>query len=584
MNIDKIKEIIKQSDQLSENIDPDRTPYKSKFEAIELLKELKSNIIKENNETFNDYLITIDSKLGELYFQTDEITLAITIFNETLKSLEKVKEKYPIEYISINQTLSIISINNNEFKQGEERLKECETLLNQELQDEASKDKETIEKLNSLQLQNFFYFAQLYTLTGESEESSKYIELTLNKQLKKEKFDKIEWCKNSLLLGDYYLKIKNFDYSRQCFLASTFIFKKIDEAEFTENEQKEELQASINLFIGKFFLEFLHVFRDIEYLNHAHKEGNEDENIDFVQDPKSIIIEKENERKQFEENQKQKEILIDSITFNKRSLNIDNPLFKDSITVEQYNSIASSLFPSSNVDLVVVKDQPSARDIFLKSQHFYNRAKKFYQLDGFVTQHLQILFDLIDLFDYLNIFETLANRKIAINKKRVDLIEPLIKELNPTYFLAQLRKIFYKLAEIYNETSRIYQFACANLREIQNYNDCSYNQQSQNEQERKESIIDDFDVYINSKLGLAMCHKKVKGVNKLVNEHLDKSLEVFKSIVKLFDDNNFLPNEIKEKYAKEYSLSQQMVSLLTEKSQFIQSKMTSGKWYEKNNQ
>ncbi|KAN0009718.1 hypothetical protein ACTFIU_007017 [Dictyostelium citrinum] len=608
ITINYIKDIIKKSDKLSEVIDPDQTPYKSKYEAIELLKELKKEINdsekeKElnSNQDILDYLVVIDSKLGELFIATEEITLGLNVCRDCLKSLESIKNKFPLETISTLQSIAIIDINKNDFENGKQLLIKSENLINETIekhqQQQNDQEQEFKDKLESLQLQNYFYFAQLYGLLKDSELSSKYCELTLRKQLKRKNFDKLEWCKNSLMLAEYYLSELNFDYAKQCFLVSNYLCKEI------ENESdREETQANIYLVMGKFYLEFLHFFRDIENLNHCHRVNN-DNDIDFIKgglssSSSSSISEKEKEDKLFNENQIKKEKMLDLISFNKRSLNIEKPLFTelgDQLLDKIYNH---STF-TSPIDLIVVKDQPSARDIFLKSQHFFNKAKKYYKLDGFVSQHIKILFDQINLFEYLNMFETNPGRKVGIHKKKIELIEPLLKELNPTYFLSSIRSIYFKIAEIYSEISKIYQYLCTNLREIQTYNECLFksmeyynlflnsyndgevpNSPKITEEEKMKSIIEDFEVYINAKLELAVCHKNVKGVNKLVLEHLEKSLNMFRSIITLLDS---VPKDISSRHTQEYHLCSQMSSLLPQKIQYLSSNKTPnpGQWYGK---
>ncbi|KAN0055616.1 hypothetical protein ACTA71_008732 [Dictyostelium dimigraforme] len=615
VTIDYIKDIINKSDILSEVIDPDQTPYKSKYEAIELLKELKKDISDSKKEKEEqdilDYLVVIDSKLGELFIATDEITLGLSVCKECLKPLESIKNKFPLETISTLQSIAIIDINKNDFENGKQLLIKSENLINETIEKQQinnqkeQKEKEQQQqqqqlnfkdKLDSLQLQNYFYFAQLYGLLKDSELSSKYCELTLRKQLKRNNFDKLEWCKNSLMLAEYYLSELNFDYAKQCFLVSNYICKEI------ENEgDREETQANIYLVMGKFYLEFLHFFRDIENLNHCHRVNNNDNDVDFIQGGLSSIKlekEKEEEDKLFDENQIKKEKMLDLISFNKRSLNIEKPLFTE-LGNQLLDKIYNHSTFTSPIDLIVVKDQPSARDIFLKSQHFFNKAKKYYKLDGFVSQHIKILFDQINLFEYLNMFETNAGRKVGIHKKKIELIEPLLKELNPTYFLSSIRSIYFKIAEIYSEISKIYQYICTNLREIQTYNEClfksmeyynlflnSYNDgQVPNspkitEEEKMKSIIEDFEVYINAKLELAVCHKNVKGVNKLVLEHLEKSLNIFRSIITLLDS---VPKDISSRHTQEYHLCSQMSSLLPQKIQYLSSNKTPnpGQWYGK---
>ena len=45
-------------------------------------------------------------------------------------------------------------------------------------------------------------------------------------------------------------------------------------------------------------------------------------------------------------------------------------------------------------------------------------------------------------------------RQCKMYKRRVDLLEPLLTELNPTYYLMVIRQLQYELAEIYSDIAQ----------------------------------------------------------------------------------------------------------------------------------
>jgi hypothetical protein len=57
----------------------------------------------------------------------------------------------------------------------------------------------------------------------------------------------------------------------------------------------------------------------------------------------------------------------------------------------------------------------------------YKKALETYVLDGFVTEHIDILFGQSKLYRSLSILENSAERKISMFEKRRELLESLLK-------------------------------------------------------------------------------------------------------------------------------------------------------------
>ena len=75
------------------------------------------------------------------------------------------------------------------------------------------------------------------------------------------------------------------------------------------------------------------------------------------------------------------------------------------------------------------------RCICLQCQEFINEAKKFYTIDEFCTDYIELVQDHSKLFKNLSRFESSSERQSRMNKRRADLLEELVKELNPQYYL-----------------------------------------------------------------------------------------------------------------------------------------------------
>ncbi|KAL1519830.1 hypothetical protein AB1Y20_023336 [Prymnesium parvum] len=91
------------------------------------------------------------------------------------------------------------------------------------------------------------------------------------------------------------------------------------------------------------------------------------------------------------------------------------------------------------LDPTIVKSFDDARAIYLKASGRAARAKKFYVMDGFVTSHFEVLNREVSLYQVLCAWETDLARRLAIQKRRLALLEPL-DELNEKAYTQIVRQ------------------------------------------------------------------------------------------------------------------------------------------------
>lgn len=72
-------------------------------------------------------------------------------------------------------------------------------------------------------------------------------------------------------------------------------------------------------------------------------------------------------------------------------------------------------------------------------------------MDNLASEHVQIIQDASQLYKFLAFFEDSEERQAKMHKRRVDLLEEVIKDLNPLYYLQLCRQIWYELAETYSD-------------------------------------------------------------------------------------------------------------------------------------
>eukprot|EP01035_Chromulina_nebulosa_P019382 gene19382-25250_t len=86
-----------------------------------------------------------------------------------------------------------------------------------------------------------------------------------------------------------------------------------------------------------------------------------------------------------------------------------------------------------------------AREIYLRAIKYIDLAKKYYVLDGFVSDHVSLLMSQSKLYLYLSIFESDRKRKLAMYNKRIELLAPLLTQLNKSVYEAFHKQISYEL-------------------------------------------------------------------------------------------------------------------------------------------
>ncbi|KAJ3593435.1 hypothetical protein NHX12_005770 [Muraenolepis orangiensis] len=92
-----------------------------------------------------------------------------------------------------------------------------------------------------------------------------------------------------------------------------------------------------------------------------------------------------------------------------------------------------------------------SEDTFDSIASLEEKAKEFFEMDGYVTDHIEILQDHSALFRALAFFEDDLDRRCKMHKRRVDMMEPICNELNAQYYLMIRRQLMFELAETYNE-------------------------------------------------------------------------------------------------------------------------------------
>jgi len=94
-----------------------------------------------------------------------------------------------------------------------------------------------------------------------------------------------------------------------------------------------------------------------------------------------------------------------------------------------------------------IDDMEKAKVVFLRCAARVEKAKALFPLDGCVTDHVHLLEEHSKLYKGLAVFDPDAKRQLAMTNRRIDMLKPLLKSLNRAAYENQHKTISYELGE-----------------------------------------------------------------------------------------------------------------------------------------
>lgn len=452
------KAALKLTDETSKS-DPEDDPYKSLYKARELWLILKEKVEKNRNSAVevSDWLFleaAVHLKLGVNYMETEEKPAGETYLKQSISLLESEKTSFKgcnIVQSALNQ-LGILFTERRNPEKGLEYLLEAESLYKkfrenvggapwsvddlfaiQSYSDSEQQKEAFVQKctdgFESTYTHTLYYLAQVYGKMDNSELSAAYCQETLHRQLDVNKYQPIDWSMNAATLSQFYFSCNNFVMARHCMASAEFILREAGdqgaslrveptpgESQVSLNDRERIPKAWADLYrcwvkYGMALLEHSmdRLFKKLALDDISDHNQNEGSPSDQERDLKEK--DKENSRKFF---------------------NLELTSVENQITDA----------PVCTFD--------EARLVFLKTQTWINSAKEFYILDGHCSDHVEIVRDHSQLFKLLAFFEPDLERQCKMHKRRADMLEAILKQLNRQYYLLVCRQLMFELGEIYS--------------------------------------------------------------------------------------------------------------------------------------
>lgn len=299
------------------------------------------------------------------------------------------------------------------------------------------------EKFYSLTL---YYLAQIYGLLGDSLKSAVYCHRTLKRQLESKDYEPIDWALNTATLSQFFMEKNGFKQARHHLAASSYMLSKY------EAELREEISNG-----------------NVRSLNENNTVENRTEN-----NSREEISSKEERFKHRSADiarcwakygllllSSSKERLLKHSEDIDMKCELSTDLAKlkleDESTVTS-NDLKYLFFPT--LDLTEIENQitdqfilifEDAKKVFLNIQKWLGLAQSYYTLETLASDYIEIVQDQSQMYEALLFFDENPEDRAKMYKRSADLLEAVVKEVSPNYYLNYCRQIWFRLGEIYTE-------------------------------------------------------------------------------------------------------------------------------------
>lgn len=436
-NYGKVRKLL---DDDSKN-DPENEPYFSKYKAKEILANMRESLNNITPETvlesskLDAMLGAVLLNIGIINMETEELTASEKVLMEAVDLLSPNSSKPEIvtTLLNVYNNLGILWSNRDEPNKAKTFLLGAKTLYEafkctmqlplpiEHINNDGNVgDFMLLEKAYTLTL---YYLAQVYGSLKQNLKSAIYCHVTLRRQLQYSDYEPIDWALNSATLSQFFAEQNGFFQSRHHLAASSTILEQYEEKLLATDSNEEVHLAKLETFkhrsadVARCWAKYcilLMIASKTRLMNDAERTS------DDITDLSNLTLE-DNE--------------------NICGGDMKSLIFPD-LDVSKYQNKITDKF------LLTYQD---AREVFLCCQTWLNKAKEYYKLDTLASDYIKLIQDSSMSYSYLAFFEEDDERRAKMHKRRIDLLEDLIKEINPMYYLQYCRQLWFELGEVYSD-------------------------------------------------------------------------------------------------------------------------------------
>ncbi|XP_059055476.1 KIF-binding protein-like [Achroia grisella] len=445
-NYGKVRKLL----DVDSNHDPENEPYLSKYKAKELLNNMRdclTNVAKRDNldrSKFEAMLGTVLMDIGIIDMETEDFSSSEKVLMEAVDLLTQdsgnCKPEMVTTLINVYNNLGILWSNREEPEKAKSFLLKSKELYetfkctlqmpltidhgNSNSGEAFIGDFMLLEKAYTLTL---YYLAQVFGSLKENLKSAIYCHVTLRRQLQYSDYEPIDWSLSSATLSQVFAEQNGFFQSRHHLAAASIILEKYEE-ELKGNDSNDEVALA-----------------KLETFNHRSAD------VARCWAKYCLLLMTASKARLMSDDETLTEAISDMSdlklddTENICGGDMKTLIFPD-IDVTKYESKIGYKFLSTYQD---------AREVFLSCQSWLNKAKEYYRADVLASDYTELMQDSSQSYSYLAFFEEDDERRAKMHKRRIDILEDLLKEINPTYYMQYCRQLWYELGEVYSDILNI---------------------------------------------------------------------------------------------------------------------------------
>ncbi|XP_028030313.1 protein KBP homolog [Bombyx mandarina] len=565
-------------DEDSKN-DPENAPYFSKYKAKEILnnmyvflKTLKTEGSPVDDTKLDAMIGYVLLNIGIVEMDTEEPTASEKSLNEAVDLLleNALKPEIVVTLINVYNNIGILWSNRDDPEKAKASLVKGKTLyedfkctLQMPLPIEVIinyvgetliDDFMYLEKSYTLTL---YYLAQVFGVLKENLKSAIYCHVTLRRQLEYNDYEPIDWALNSATLSQFFAEQNGFYQSRNHLAAASTIL----------DQYKQLLEAAVD--------------QDEEYLAKLETFKHRSADVARCWAKYCLLLMIASKTRLLDDDEKLSESITDMSNL---SLEDTENICEGNLKKLTFPNLDVTKYESKIGDKFLLTYE-DARAIFLSCQNWLNQAKEYYKLETLASDYIELILDSSQAYNNLAFFEDNDDRRAKMLKRRIDMLENLLNEINPTYYLQYCRQIWYELGVVYTDILNIkidkwpksevtvqarkkIDLLCDKSIEsytnfINSINDKNGKVPAKIDQELIRPLI-------NALVAVGRNSMKRMAVNK-INQlcHVQKSLDSYQTVVDICDTHE----EVAVMFTEEYKLCQEMCQILPLKIKKLQTEI-----------
>ncbi|CAG9762454.1 unnamed protein product [Ceutorhynchus assimilis] len=432
--------------------DPENEPFLSKYSARQILIGMKANL--ENlmriqssggpeSIKLNAMYGTVHLYLGMVAIDTEEITVGEKHLDKCQEIIKDIQSLPDVVLIALNMYNQFgILWSQREPEKSKIFLEKAEQLyLDFKSTGTAPIDiadlfKPNIESYNSemafknmekIYTLTLYYLAQIFGQLNQDFKSAVYCHITLQRQLEMADYDPIDWALNSATLSQFFLEKCGFKQARHHLAASSCILDKYKSEELdTVTDITEEHEAKLEVF------------------NHR----SADVARCWIKYGIALLGKSKDRLLGHTENIEEKCSMVSDLAL--MQLPEDAKVTLEDLQNLSFNGIDVSLYEEEITDSFVLH-LPDAKQVFLKMQDWVKKAQDYYSFNSLASDYIEIVQDQSQLYLKLLFFEDDQDNQAKLHKRRIDLMEHVINNINSQYYMSFCRQLWFELGNTYSD-------------------------------------------------------------------------------------------------------------------------------------